>query len=1736
MLLKHRHVSNINLETNTRIFIRSETQVWEIAVVQNLQIVKDSPSAGESQITIDYVTLESGEPGVYQAQYNEKDLTKTKKYQSNAAKPTDGGGNGIGTHEEYYGILPPLCNPPILEGIDDLTTLTHLSEASVLHNLKVRYTVNNLIYTYSGLVLVAINPFIGRQPQSQPQSQSQSQSQAFTTPMTKKKPMLELDQSDSQLLSQWYSQDTQDAYSGRILGELEPHLFAIAEDAYQGLVRDGKNQSIIVSGESGAGKTVSAKHIMRYFASTTAKVTSPTTGTGDASTNSSDTLLTKAMAKNNKNKNNGSGMDVQEAIDEYMENISEIEAKILATNPILESFGNAKTIKNDNSSRFGKYLQIEFDPQNKQQPFKIVGAKIKTYLLERSRIVYQPKRERNFHIFYQVVKGYNQFLKRHPKLRQKTMYSLHEEKDQENNAVDGVESDVENENSFDQEIDLNIRPDWTEYNYINQGGVATKSGEIAGVDDAAEFLNTCSALEAVGIDANGQYEIFRIISALLHLGNVEIEQVGRGGARIRDGDEWFSKAVELLGVEKAEFQRWMTKKLMVMRFIGVLDIYGFEQFEVNSFEQFCINYANEKLQQHFNKHVFKLEQEEYQREQLANWTFIEFNDNQLCIELIEGRLGVLSILDEESRLPNGSDTKMLDKLYSNFAAGETSGAESRSSVTLNASNSGFKIRTKPNDYFEKPRFQKPEFTIKHYALDVSYNAIGFLEKNRDTVTEEMLKVLDQTSYGFLKTLVSIPYDEQQVSTPTSATSTTASRSSVGRNVKDTAPMLASSKFGLKNKTTLGSAFKKSLGELMTTIAGTETHYIRCIKPNDNKEAWQFDAQLVLAQLRACGVLETIRISCAGYPSRVTINDFIARYEMLANTHYTSDMQLREYVTQTVSTLIKDPNKFQIGLSKVFFRAGVLAQLENKRTEKLMRCATLIQKHVRRLITRKLYLRKRTAALTIQALARRYISLVEYNQRKHDRAVELIQWLARHFLARSLLTSRRDVRVQLVACCRGFLARTELRNRRQLHAAVKIQSVVKMYLARKEYLHTIHSILRLQAIRRMVVSKEIVRQAKIAKRQSQEDIEEQIKEASYKLEAKVIELTRTLQVQESKYASLLKDFNAVQAELSKNTARIDQLEQTNSENSAEIDSLSLQLKDTSSQLATTRQELESNSTELAARDDNIKNLQTEIDQLTTKLEEQSKALAASEAAAATATAAAAAAAASAKETSLPQPDEETMDLEPRRMTRKGSRAASISSSFLATANALDAKRLQEANKKWDTINSFSKSGYDYPTTNTESEQQQALQQAHPDGNYPFDEYQLQPGLILDENSVFSMLDTDDGLITEILEELIGGLIVPVPSLDNEYSPPEILFPAHLIGLCVIKMFQFNLAKRIDKLLLGCIGLIQKRTMNFDNDFTAAFWLSNVFELLSIVKTSMTERQAAGFEYVESERAMTEGMQFLESLLSDIYFGWAKDLQRRFVKLVIPAVVESEALPGFTANDNSFFNRIIGSVNRDSPIKIENILNFFTNVWKIMEFYYVDTAIMKQIMSEFLCTIGITAFNNIIMRRNFCSWKRGMQIQYNLTRIEEWCKAHHVSDTTKNLDRLLQLVKLLQLPKSTEQDVEIMFDVCNLLNPAQIKKLLTIYTVSDYEDPILTQKIIPELNKRLASTHPSTLGSIPLSPSAPPVGTNVLLDTNDMNDQVLYLTARKVAVIETLIPTEKKLFRLRALVDSQTDGLV
>ncbi|XP_044537539.1 unconventional myosin-Vb [Gracilinanus agilis] len=715
--------------------------------------------------------------------------------------------------------LPFLRNPDILVGENDLTALSYLHEPAVLHNLKVRFLESNHIYTYCGIVLVAINPY-------------------------EQLPI--------------YGQDVIYAYSGQNMGDMDPHIFAVAEEAYKQMARDEKNQSIIVSGESGAGKTVSAKYAMRYFA---------TVGGSASETN--------------------------------------IEEKVLASSPIMEAIGNAKTTRNDNSSRFGKYIQIGFDKR-----YHIIGANMRTYLLEKSRVVFQADEERNYHIFYQLCAA----------------ASLPEFK----------------------ELALTCAEDFF---YVSQG----RDTAIEGVDDAEDFEKTRQAFTLLGVRESHQINIFKIIASILHLGNVEIQAERDGDScSISPQDEHLRNFCQLLGVEHSQMEHWLCHRKLVTTsetyvktmsvqqvvnarnalakhiyaqlfnwivehinkalhtslkqhsFIGVLDIYGFETFEVNSFEQFCINYANEKLQQQFNSHVFKLEQEEYMKEQIP-WTLIDFYDNQPCIDLIEAKLGILDLLDEECKVPKGTDQNWAQKLYDRHSSSQ---------------------------HFQKPRMSNTSFIVLHFADKVEYHSDGFLEKNRDTVYEEQINILKASKFPLVADL----FQDDKDTVPAPSSGKGASSKISVRSARP--PMKAANK---EHKKTVGHQFRTSLNLLMETLNATTPHYVRCIKPNDEKLPFHFDPKRAVQQLRACGVLETIRISAAGYPSRWTYHDFFNRYRVLIKKRELSNTDKKAICKNVLENLIK-------------------ILLEHK--------ATRIQKYARGWMARRRFLQFRSAAIIIQCAFRR----------------------------------------------------------------------------------------------------------------------------------------------------------------------------------------------------------------------------------------------------------------------------------------------------------------------------------------------------------------------------------------------------------------------------------------------------------------------------------------------------------------------------------------------------------------------------------------------------------------------------------------------------------------------------------------------------------------------------------------------------------------------------------------------
>ncbi|KAF1985982.1 class V myosin-like protein [Aulographum hederae CBS 113979] len=1487
-------------------------------------------------------------------------------------------------HDSSNPKLPPLMNPAMLEASDDLTNLSHLNEPAVLQAIKLRYAQKE-IYTYSGIVLIATNPFAR--------------------------------------VDSLYVPGMVQVYAGKQRSSQAPHLFAIAEEAFADMLRDARNQTIVVSGESGAGKTVSAKYIMRYFA-TRESPDHP----GKRSKGRADAM-------------------------------SETEEQILATNPIMEAFGNAKTTRNDNSSRFGKYIEIMFSKST-----EIIGAKIRTYLLERSRLVFQPLKERNYHIFYQLCAG---------------------------------ATDAEKE-----ELGLMTADD---FDYLNQGSAPV----IDGVDDRAEFNATRSSLTTIGVNDSKQAEIFRILAALLHIGNVKINAT-RTESSLSSDDSSLVKACQLLGIPAAEFAKWTIKKQLITRgekitsnltqqqavvvrdsvakfiysslfdwlveiinhslatqevisqaqsFIGVLDIYGFEHFAKNSFEQFCINYANEKLQQEFNQHVFKLEQEEYLREQI-DWTFIDFQDNQPCIDLIEGKLGILSLLDEESRLPMGSDEQYVTKLHHNFAGDK-------------------------QKHYKKPRFGKSAFTVVHYAIDVTYESDGFIEKNRDTVPDEHMEILKSSSNSFLVEIFDTATAIRE-------------KDSAATGQKQGAVAQAGRRVGASTnrKPTLGGIFKSSLIELMHTINSTDVHYIRCIKPNEGKEAWKFEGPMVLSQLRACGVLETVRISCAGYPTRWTYEEFAMRYYMLVNSaNWTPEIrQMADAILRKALGESKNDgtDKYQLGLTKIFFRAGMLAFLENLRTSRLNDAAVMIQKNLRARYYRRRYLEARAAIIELQALSRAYLARIHAEDARQTKAATNIQRVWRGSKERKNYNATRSNVILFQASAKGYLLRTHLMDTRVGNAARMIQRNWRKRQQLKGW----------RQYRKKVVILQSLWRGKSARRQYKGIREEarDLKQISYKLENKVVELTQSLGTMKRENKALQGQVENYESQLKSWKNRHNALETRTKELQTEANKAGIHL----AKLNAIEQDMSRLQINYDESTSNLKRLQEEekalrltLKETTAELEQTKKRSSFVE---------------TEKSTLKQQLNElqDQLEIAKRAGPINGELAngaaghAPVSTGLINLVSSKRPKRRSAGVERGD-VDRFSGAYNPRPVSMAVTS---AINRGVNDSAFsPVDNVEMELEAILSD---------EDTLNDEVTMGLVRNIKIPSPSQTPPPTDKEVLFPAYLINLVTSEMWNNGFVKESERFLANVMQSIQQEVMQHDGDEAVnpgAFWLSNVHEMLSFVFLAEDWYEQQKTDNYEYDRLLEIVKHDLESLEFNIYHTWMKVLKKKLVKMIVPAIIESQSLPGFVTNEsNRFLGKLLNSTNTPQ-FSMDNLLSLLNNVYKAMKAYYLEDSIIQQTVTELLRLVGVTAFNDLLMRRNFLSWKRGLQINYNITRIEEWCKSHDMPEGTLQLEHLMQATKLLQLKKATLNDIEIIQDICWMLSPNQIQKLLNQYLVADYEQPING-----EIMKAVASrvTEKSDV---------------LLLTAVDMDDSGPYEIAepRVITALETYTPSWLQTPQLKKLAE-------
>ncbi|XP_078142071.1 unconventional myosin-Ib isoform X2 [Centroberyx gerrardi] len=810
-------------------------------------------------------------------------------------------------------------------GVGDMVLLEPLSEDSFLENLRNRFD-HNEIYTYIGSVVISMNPY-------------------RSLPI--------------------YTPDKVEEYRNRNFYELSPHIYALADEAYRSLRDQDKDQCILITGESGAGKTEASKLVMSYVAAVC-----------------------------------GKGQEV-----------NKVKEQLLQSNPVLEAFGNAKTVRNDNSSRFGKYMDIEFD--FKGDP---LGGVISNYLLEKSRVVKQPRGERNFHIFYQLLSGASE----------------------------------------DTLKKLKLDRDFSKYNYLS-----LDSATVNGLDDAANFRTVRNAMQIVGFMEDEVQSVLELVAAVLKLGNIEFKPESRCNgfdeSRVKDKND-LKEMCELLGIEQSVLERafsyrtveakmekvsttlnvaqayyardalaknlysrlfsWLVTRINGSikaqaktrhKVMGVLDIYGFEIFEDNSFEQFIINYCNEKLQQIFIELTLREEQEEYIREGIE-WTNVEYFNNAIICDLIENNQnGILAMLDEECLRPGTvTDDTFLDKLN-----------------TICAEHQHFESRLSKNSKFLTDHSLPHScFRIQHYAGKVLYRVEGFVDKNNDLLYRDLSQAMYKANQSLIKQLF---------------------------------PEGNPAKVNLKRPPTAGFQFKASVGTLMRNLQTKNPNYIRCIKPNDKKAAHIFTESLVCHQVRYLGLMENVRVRRAGYAFRQPYEPCLERYKMLCKQtwpHWRGPA--REGVEVLMADLQIPAEELSYGRSKIFIRnPRTLFFLEERRRQCLQDLATLIQKIYRGWKRRTEFLLLKKSQVVVAAWYRRYAQQKKYQKIKSSTIV--MQSFARGWKARKLL---RELKYQkrceeavttIAAFWHGTQVRREYRKFFRANAGRKIYDFTIQRIMQKYFL-------------------------------------------------------------------------------------------------------------------------------------------------------------------------------------------------------------------------------------------------------------------------------------------------------------------------------------------------------------------------------------------------------------------------------------------------------------------------------------------------------------------------------------------------------------------------------------------------------------------------------------------------------------------------------------------------------------
>uniref|UniRef100_A0A7N0U1A4 Uncharacterized protein n=1 Tax=Kalanchoe fedtschenkoi TaxID=63787 RepID=A0A7N0U1A4_KALFE len=1428
--------------------------------------------------------------------------------------------NGKAVTAKLAKIYPKDMEAPA-GGVDDMTKLSYLHEPGVLANLRIRYELNE-IYTYTGNILIAINPF--------------------------------------QKLPHLYHGHMMQQYKGAPFGELSPHVFAVADVAYRAMINEGKSNSILVSGESGAGKTETTKMLMQYLA-----------------------FLGGRVATEGRT----------------------VEQQVLESNPVLEAFGNAKTVRNNNSSRFGKFVEIQFDKHG-----RISGAAIRTYLLERSRVCQINDPERNYHCFYLLCSAPQEEVEKYKLQHPKT------------------------------------------FHYLNQ----SKCFDLVGVNDGKEYLATRRAMDIVGISEKDQEAIFRVVAAILHLGNIDFMKGKEVDSSVPKDDKskfHLKTTAELLMCDAVALEDALCKRVMITPeevikrsldpqsasisrdglaktiysrlfdwlvdkinnsigqdpnskfLIGVLDIYGFESFKANSFEQFCINFTNEKLQQHFNQHVFKMEQEEYTKEEI-DWSYIEFVDNKDVLDLIEKKPGgIIALLDEACMFPKSTHETFANKLYQTF---------------------------KTHKRFIKPKLSRTDFTIAHYAGEVLYQSDQFLDKNKDYVVPEHQDLLGASKCPFVAGLFP-PLPEESSK---------------------------SSKFS-----SIGSRFKLQLQQLMETLNSTEPHYIRCVKPNNLLKPAIFENVNIMQQLRCGGVLEAIRISMAGYPTRRPFFEFINRFGLLAP----EALEGNSYDEKTACKKIMEKKGLkgcQIGKTKVFLRAGQMAELDARRAEVLSNAAKTVQRRIRTHNARKRFLAMRKASIRVQSSWRRRLAFKLYDNLRKEAAAIKIQKNTRRHQARISYKKLQVVVLVLQTGLRAMAARNEFRFKKQNKAATIIQARWRCHMASKFYKKLKKGTILTQCRWRGKVARKELRQLKMAARETGA-----LKEAKDKLEKRVEELTWRLSLEKRLRTDL-------EEAKSQETAKLQNSLQEMQAKLDEANALIVKEREAAKRLIEEAPPVVKETQVIVEDTKRIDSLTAEVESL-----------------------------------------KETLSSETNRADEYETKYSESQASLEEKQKKLE-ETIKKAQQLQETLTRLEEK-----VTNLESENQVLRQQAVSMAPNKFlsgrSKSIMQRERGPDSGHGSGEIKTPLDLHSPSMNHREDVEEKPQKSLNEKQAENQELLirciAQHLgfagnrpIAACIIykcllqwRSFEVERTSVFDRIIQTIGHAIETQ----DNNDILAYWLSNASTLLLLLQRTLKASGAAGMapqrrrsssatlfgRMTQSFRGTPQGVNL--SFINGGLNGGVDSLRQ--VEAKYPALLFKQQLTAYVEkiygmirdNLKKEISPLLGlciqaprtsraSLVKGSSRSVANtaaqqaliahwqgIVKSLGNFLNTLKANHVPPFLVRKVFTQIFSFINVQLFNSLLLRRECCSFSNGEYVKAGLAELEHWCYkatdeyAGSAWDELKHIRQAIGFLVIHQKPKKTLD--EISHDLCPVLSIQQLYRISTMYWDDKYGTHSVSADVIASM---------------------------------------------------------------------------